>query len=350
MQNVPSSQMFPFLAASLAALLFSHVAHAQTHEVAMPPAEPTELAESTPNYLGLELPLLPGERVLPTANGECSVVVFAPHEELYTRFAAFWRKANWNGYCRFGLAHGRGIISGTEGGWNIQTEMVYGLEVNPAEVTTTHVGPDGVITWNSPADTLHFFSGTAFSDPASKRYVIRYETEPASELELDDLSSDWYGTDYLERRTFDSDGREITMSVSEWNVDTFCGFGLPPEFKSFEKEVKKACKKNTDKRVLFRREGFGADPWASRPITWLKSCPVNKALGTSDCSKLVKEAIGKDAAQLETFLTEGDESARMAARQEIIDRYAPLEAVVEEPLLVEAYEIAPVSEPDIPQE
>lgn len=328
MKIFPSSQTFRFLSVSLAALFAGLAAQAQTDDAAPPP-------EPAPNYLGIDLPLLPGERVLPTASGDCAVVVYAPHEELYTRFAAFWSKADWEGYCRFGLAHGKGSISGTEGSWSIQTEMVYGLEVNPAEVTTTNVGEDGVVTWDSPTDTLHFFAGAAFSDPAAKRYVIKLEKDRTGELELDDLSADWYGTDYLERRTFGSDGRERTMSVSAWNVDTYCGFGLPDEFKAFAKEVKKACKKSVDNLVLFRREGLGADPWANRPITWLKSCPANKVLGASDCGKLVMEALGKDGAELETLLTKGDEAARLAARQEIIDRYAPLEAMVEEPLLVD---------------
>ena len=343
MQIFPSSQTFRFLSASLAAVFIFHAAGAQTDQNPPPP-------KPAPNYLGIDLPMLPGERVLPTASGDCSVVVYAPHQELYSRLAEFWRKADWIGYCRFGLAHGKGSIFGTEGDWSIHTEMVYGLEVNPAEVTTTNVGQDGAITWDSPSDTLHFFSGTAFSDPAAKRYVIRFEKDPAGELELDDLSADWYGTDYLERRTFDSEGRERTMSVSAWNVDTYCGFGLPAEFQPYEKEVKKACKKDTHRLGLVRREGLGVDPWASRPITWLKSCPVNKALGGSDCSKLVKQAIGKDAAELETLLTSGDEAARRAATKEIIDRYAPLEAVIEEPLLVEEFEQNEVSDSVLAEE
>ncbi|MFN7165043.1 MAG: hypothetical protein ACK4P2_09525, partial [Hyphomonas sp.] len=63
-----------------------------------------EAAEvTTASYLGIELPLRPGERVVPTASSDCSVVVFAPHEERYERFAAYWRTAEWQGYCRFGL-------------------------------------------------------------------------------------------------------------------------------------------------------------------------------------------------------------------------------------------------------
>ena len=62
------------------------------------------------------------------------------------------------------------------------------------------------------------------------------------------------------------------------------------------------------------------------------------------CSKLVQQAIGKDAAELETLLTSGDEAARRAATKEIIDRYAPLEAVDEEPLLVEEFEPNEVSD------
>lgn len=317
------------LSVLFSALLLGAAAAAQADEAV---AEPETAA---PNYLGLELPLRPGERVLPTADGSCSVVVYAPHEELYTRLAAFWSKANWNGYCRFGLAHGKGTISGTEGDWSIDTAMVYGLEVNPAEVTTTEVGKDGALSWISPSDMLHYFSGSAYSDPDAKRYVIRLGNNADDVLELDDLATDWYGTDYLERHTFNDEGREWVMSVSAWNVDTYCGLGLPAEFKPFEKEVRKACKSKGKPLVLFRREGLGADPWTSRKIAWLKSCPYNKMLRVTDCGKIVMEAVGDDAKELEAMLVNGDEAARTAAKQEILDRYAPLEAVVEEPLLVD---------------
>ncbi len=321
-----SRQTRQFLAAAFAASL---TANAETAPLALEPA---------PNYLGIELPLRPGERVVPTAGGDCSVVVFAPHEERYERFAAYWRTAEWNGYCRFGLAHGKGTIAGVNGNWSVETSMVYGIEVNPAEIIKTEVGQDGVISWDPSIDTLNFFSGTAFSDLKSTRYVIRLEREPAGDIELGDMVSEWYGQDYLEKHTFDDTGREWTTSVSVWNVDTFCGLGLPAEFKPFEREVKKACKKTADKLVIFRREGYEADPWAERPITWLKSCPVIKIRDANDCGKLVREALGKDSAELDKFLVEGDTAARSAARQEIFNRYAPLEATFEEPLLVEDFE------------
>ena len=310
----------PFLSICLAALLAGPAAGAGAgNEDAPAPVE------ARPTHDGVELPLRAGEHILPTASGDCAVVVFAPHEERLERYAAFWSKADWSGECRFGLAHGEGDITGTEGGWSIHTFMLYGLEINPAEATTTSVSEDGITSWESPTGTLHFFSGPAFSDVGSRRYAIRVGKDPSGELELGDLASDWYGTDYLERRTFDDDGREVTMSISAWDVATYCGLGAPPEFKGYEKEMKKACKKRGDKLVLFRREGPVAEPWASRPITWMKSCPVNKILGTSDCGKLAVEAIGEDAAELEVLLTQGDEAARAAATQEIIDRFAPLE-------------------------
>lgn len=313
-----SRQTLQILSATAAALLASLALRAVAEDAPTPPQPPLV-------HLGLELPLRAGEHVLATANGECSVVVFAPHEELYARHAAFWSHADWDGECRFGLAHGDGSITGTDGSWSIQTAMLYGLDINPDEATTTRIGEDGKISWESASGVLHFFSGPAFSDARSKRYVIHLGKGAPGELELGELGADWYGTDYLERHTFGKDGRQMTMSISSWDVATYCGLGLPPEFKDHEKELKKACKKDRDKLVLFRRDGPGAEPWASRPITWLKSCPVNKITGYSDCQKLIRTAIGKEVDQLETLLTEGDEAARAAARQEIIDRYAPLE-------------------------
>ncbi|MBK8199849.1 MAG: hypothetical protein IPK75_15980 [Acidobacteria bacterium] len=288
-----------------------------------------------PVFDATNLPLRPGERLLATADGDCSVIVFAPHDGRYQRFANYWQKARWIGPCRFGLAHGDGTIAGVDGDWSVETSMLYGIEINPAEITNSVVGQDGALSWTSSNGNLNFFSGTAFSDLATKRYVIRVEKEPAHELELGDLVATWYGTDYLERHTFDADGRERTMSVSAWNIDTYCGFGLPDEFKPVEKEVKKICKKNGDKHVLLRRDGLEADPWEDRPITWVKACAYNKARRTYDCGKLVKEALGKDVGELETFLTDGDAAARKVAMQEIIDRYAPLEAAFAPPALAE---------------
>lgn len=326
MKLFPSRLTLTFCSAAFAVLAGCLAANADI----IPLGSPSELQAHQP---GIDLPLRAGERLLPTADGACSVIVFAPNDGRYERFAAYWSKARWVGECRFGLAHGEGAITGMDGTWSVDTEMLYGIEINPAEITISEVGQDGAMSWTSASDSLNFFSGTAFSDLSSKRYVIRLDRDPGGELELGDLISAWYGPDYLERHTFDENGRERTMSVSVWNIDTFCGFGLPEEFAPVEKEVKKICRKNTDKHVLLRRDGFEADPWEDRPITWLKECPYNKTRRTYDCGKLVRSALGKEADELEAFLTEGDADARRAAQQEIIDRYAPLEAAMAEPLL-----------------
>lgn len=286
--------------------------------------------EPVPSFLGVDLPLRPGERLVPTAGGDCSVVVFAPHEERYERLAGYWSRARWIGPCRFGLAHGEGMIAGADGHFNLSATMLYGLEVTAPELTRSGLLQNDAISWDTSLETLTFHSGEAFSDTAAARYVVRYENTPDGELEYDDLVSVWYGTNFIEKHTFDAEGREWTMSVSAWNVDTYCGLGLPPEFKPYEKEVKKACKKNTrDKLVLFRREGHLQEPWASRPITWLKSCNFSRSSRTNECGKLIGEALGKEAAEFETLLTKGDEAARSAAEQEIIARFAPLEQAVE---------------------
>lgn len=312
---------FKFLSAALAVSMAGLAAGAE----ALPPELPDQALVAP---AAIDLPLRPGERLAPTADGACSVVVFAPHEERYDRIAAYWRKAVWNGECRFGLTHGDGSIAGVAGNWTVDASMLYGTEVGRSEVSVIPAGGDGGLAFSPAAETLNYFSGPAFNDTSAVRYTINLEREPSGEIELGDLVPDWYGADYLERHTFDADGREWAMSISAWNVDTYCGLGLPDEFKPFEKEVKKACKKTVDKLVLFRRDGFGADPWAERPITWLKSCPVNKVRRVNDCGELVSDALDEHAEELESLLTEGDAAARRAAEQEIIDRYAPLEAAL----------------------
>jgi len=307
-----------------------------------PPESPAEPLLAPP---AIDLPLRPGERLVPTADGACSAVVFAPHEERAALAAAYWSRALWIGECRFGLVHGDGKIAGTAGNWTVDAAMLYGTEVGRSEVAVIPAGLDETFSFSPAAETLDYFSGTAFNDTSAVRYKIHLEREPSREIELGDLVPDWYGTDYLERQTFDASGRQRAMSISAWNVDTYCGLGLPDEFNPFEKEVKKACKKTGDKLVLIRREGFAADPWAERPITWLKSCPVVRATRASDCGQLVNDALGKQASELEKLLTEGDAAARRAAEQEIIDRYAPLEAALGETLLSVSAEPVPFDDP-----
>lgn len=311
------------LAWAIAGLIACVSASAESAPVDIP-------AAPAPSFLGIDLPLRPGERLAPTSDGTCSVVVFAPHEERYERLAGYWSRAQWLGPCRFGLAHGEGLIVGADGYFTIAATMLYGLEVTAPEIARTGVLQSGELTWDSSFATLSFHSGEAFSDASTARYVVHYEAQPEGPLEFDDLVSVWSGTNYLEKNTFDEEGREWSMSVSAWNVDTYCGLGLPPEYKPFEKEVKKACKKNTPhKLVLLRREGYLQEPWASRDITWLKSCNFSRSSRTNECGKLVTEALGKDAKEFEALLTKGDAKARTAAEQEIIARYAPLEQAME---------------------
>lgn len=311
------------LVSAAACLIAGLAASAETAPAEIPP-------QPVPSYLGIDLPLRPGERLVPTANGNCAVVIFAPHEERYERLAGYWSRAQWLGPCRFGLAHGEGLIVTADGQFNISATMLYGLEVTAPEISRTGVFQNGEVSWDTSFGTLNFHSGEAFSDTSAARYVVRYETQPDGPLEFEDLVSVWSGTNYLEKHTFDAEGREWTMTVSAWNVDTYCGLGMPPEFKPFEKEVKKACKKNApQKLVVLRREGYRQEPWASRDVTWLKSCPVNRNTRGNECGKLVSEALGKQAAEFEKLLTKGDAAARSAAEQEIIDRFAPLEQAIE---------------------
>lgn len=316
-----------FLLSAAACLIAGAATSAETAPTDIP-------GEPEPSFLGIELPLRPGERLVPTADGNCSVVIFAPHEERYERLAGYWSRAQWLGPCRFGLAHGEGLIVGTDGFFTLAATMLYGLEVTAPEISRAGLFRSGEISWDTSFGTLTFHTGEAFSDTSAARYVVRYESQPDGPLEFDDLVSVWSGTNYLEKHTYDADGREWTMTVSAWNVDTYCGLGMPPEFKPFEKEVKKACKKNArEKLVVLRREGHQQEPWASRDVTWLKSCPVNRNTRGNECGKLVSQALGKQAAEFENLLTKGDAEARSAAEQEILDRYAPLEEAVEDLML-----------------
>ncbi|MFN7180974.1 hypothetical protein [Hyphomonas sp.] len=281
--------------------------------------------EKVPTFLGMDLPLLPGERVIPTADPQCSVVAFAPGETRYNRFVSFWQNRTWTGACRFGLAHGKGYAVGVSDNSSLELNMLYGLEIAPPESFQTKYWSDGTAYRDK---THNHLAGTVFSDLGAVRYRWQSSEGSSRASTLADISGWWLLSSYLQKQSFDAAGNERVMTIVEVNVAAQCGNVQEP-FKAFASEVKKACGvKIPEKHILVRREGLSSEPTDSHKIVWAKACKVPKNYSWAECAEHLPAAIGNDIAELNAILA-GDAAARAAAEQEIMARYAPLEQAVE---------------------
>jgi len=91
-----------------------------------------------------DLPLRPGERLLPMADGACWVFVFALHEARYQPFADNWSRAQWIGDCRFGLTQGDGRMAGIVGKCKVDASKLYVRDMDRSEVDVTRSGQGGM--------------------------------------------------------------------------------------------------------------------------------------------------------------------------------------------------------------
>jgi hypothetical protein len=282
--------------------------------------------EKVPTFLGMDLPLRPGERVIPTASGDCSIVAFAPDETRYNRFVNYWRTATWVGACRFGLAHGNGYAAGTTGNWTMDMTMLYGHQVVQPATFQDFNYRDASGTYRRKFS--NFLAGNAYSDLSIVRYTLKGFDSWSRAASMADIQADWMSDSYLQKTTYDAAGNEHIVSIVQRIVSDQCKTVHEP-YKAFASEVKKACRTNTtDKELMVRTEGLSSQPTDSHRIVWAKACPKEKGYDWAQCSGLLSEAMGKDWAEMERVIA-GDAAARAAAEREILTRYAPLEQAVE---------------------
>ena len=314
----------------------SLAAHAQAYT--LPPAE------KVPTFLGIDLPLRPGERLAPTATPGCAVIVLAPTSEQYGRLAAAWREKEWMGACRFGLAHGEWHESEPEIGRRSSRMMLYGVDLHPRLLNSTGIydgcaGRDACTGLPQLGSSKgyddkeefqeeHVFAAAAFND----LNMSMFRLIGGAGGETDSLESFAYlapNNSFIEKHWFAADGSDMVTSYRAEDVSEYCGAALPAQLKSFSKEINKACgKKNMGKFVMARREGPRSLPNQDRQVKWMKSCPKWEYLDENDCPSLLEDALGKDAALLESALS-NDAAFRLSIAQQLFDRFAALERAVD---------------------
>lgn len=294
--------------AVLAAAMIPASLHAHAQAFTLPPPE------KVPTFLGIDLPLRPGERLLPLGNSGCSMVVFAPKPEHYEAQRKLYEKWEWSGACRFGLIHGTGQITFSSfQGNELNTSAIYGMRYYPA------------LYQNAYGSYHSAYSGEAFSDLRSKQIDFSGSGDFHSLDSFEKTSGNRFG---IALKAFDSAGNARTVSVVSEDVSYACATDNQDIYKPFAKEVKKVCARDqAGQFVVHRREGSALFSYEN-PIVWLNACPLKKGTDEADCPALIRDVIGKHYAEIEAIMV-GNQAARPGMVQEILSRYAPLEAALE---------------------
>ena len=292
----------------LAAALTPASLHAHAQAFTLPPPE------KVPTFLGIDLPLRPGERLLPLGNSGCSMVVFAPKSEHYEAHRNLWKNWEWSGACRFGLIHGNGKLSiPNSGSYAQDISAIYGMSYFPARYQ------------NAYGSYSFAYSGEAFSDLSSKQSDLSGSGDFDSLDSFEKTSGNKFGVGLS---AFDTAANARTVLVQSDDVSYVCENDNHDIYKPFAKEVKRVCSRNqAGQFVVYRREGSAVFSYAN-PFVWLKACPLKKGSSEADCTALMREAIGEHYGEIEAVM-EGSPAARAAMIQEVLNRYAPLEAAVE---------------------
>lgn len=301
---------FAVLAAAL--IPASLAAHAQAFTLPPP--------EKMPTFLGIDLPLRPGERLLPLGNSGCSMVVFAPRPEHYEAYRNLWGNWEWSGACRFGLIHGNGKLSLPNSGASGQdTSAIYGTRYVSA------------LYRNANGSSISVYSGEAFSDLSFKLINLSGSSGSGVFDRLDSFGKTSGNKFAIGLSAFDTAANARNVWVQSEDVSFVCENDNQDIYKPFAKEVKKVCARNpAGQFVVYRREGTAVFSYAN-PFVWLKACPLKKETGEADCPALMRDAIGKHYGEIEAAL-DGSPEVRPGTNhliQEILNRYAPLEAALE---------------------
>lgn len=308
--------------AGLAILVNATGAAAQT-------ALPVLTTETVSTFLGINLPLRPGERVVPIGDGDCSVVVFAPDPTDLDYQTNYWKARNWSGACRFGLAHGEGGVGEQNSDWMDEAHFIYGtsFELPRRDHDPADFGQSG-----SNQSFGAFYRGTEL---ASLKTEYFYYATGWSLENITSFSQIAESGLHLEMRLahffMDGSGRHRANETWLMNLGKLCGRTLPATMLGVSKAMATLCADKSGNRIaIVRREGFASAPADEMVVSLVAPCKQYLD-GKQGCRYQFEKAVGTLAADFNAALA-GDRAARTAMAQEIMDRYAPLEKAFAERL------------------
>lgn len=296
-------------------------------------AQPAALAtETVPTFLGIDLPLRPGERVIPVGKNGCGIVSYVPDPGSFDGLAARWSKAEWDGACRFGLVHGPGVLVSAEG--IVQAQMwLYGQQIQPR----LEVFARGTLAIE------HLYRAASAGAPVPENFTLILTPAELGSTgrnprtdKITDIPPKWQGGTII-RKWINPQGTAMTATVRPEPAQYYCnpaGAGANLQNRSllraeFAGVLKRACaiKDNSSGFLLIRSERADGQP--TEQVVWAKECPRGKvADGSRVCAGLVLEALQPDAKALTAALAE-DAAARTALIKERFARFAPLEQALE---------------------
>jgi hypothetical protein len=287
-------------------------------------------ADTVPTFLGVNLPLRPHEHLAPIGTSGCSFVLFATTPADLEARKQIWEKWEWLGECRFGLAHGKGVLQLKDSASVSDATAVYGTPLNPPLVR------------NNLGRLDHFYSGTAFSDFSAKHVAtlawdehrgttdaqLASTNQQIKPLTLGVLEEVWLWSYFIYFDSYDAAGNSKQVSIRAEDIGAWCTGALPPAFQPFVGEIRKTCgRKKADKHIMVRREGPIPLSSYNNPVVWMKTCPLLKNSNETECDRVLNEALGKTRGEIESVMA-ASPAASAAAIQEILARYAPLEEAV----------------------
>jgi hypothetical protein len=271
--------------------------------------------EKVPTFLGIDLPLHPGEQLVPIGNSGCSAVEVADGPEDYRDLAGNRKGLEWIGGCRFGLMHGEGFtyLPGVNSS-ELKAQAIYGIYFHPTLVSAAN-----------GYQYYTFYAGSSLSGPNARKLTLTLTT-PVDAQPFESLEDVLARMIYLRLDEYDEQGRMRNFEIRVESISSYCEADAFAHYGAFAPEARKACK-NYPNTIVFQREGSSA-LYYKNALVGLKACPKSRKSRAVDCEDLIREAIGKDISAFNEIIA-GDKVARQFLRREVFDRYAPLEAAVE---------------------
>lgn len=280
-------------------------------------------------FTGISLPLLPTEKLIPTADGKCNVLGVTT--ETITKLSF-----SWLGGCRFGLAHGKGYAS--ENGKYFANTYYYGTRpllqrsfykdwarLYQNDLTLRGQYEEVLVKKNDVGLDLPSFS--------SSGQAVEYRA--------------WSGDSGLSH-LFASNG--VSCPVKEWSspIEYFPGTTDVKGAAALVKAVKQMCGSKGRRKAAgivgnfiqndaalyiietqFSWQRINGKWTQDQKIETLRLCIKERETTNADCTAAITQAITPYLGRINAVI-EADKTAEKRAIEEIAARFAPLELAMRE--------------------